>query len=114
MATWHSVDTGAGAGGVSKIGSTIAAIGAGTTDGEPALLRVGTWPNITDEPLKWDAANSRWVSEEKVLVTQQDSWAMDIGNRNAAQMLDWSPVDNAVPFGKSHAFLTAVTDLSAG
>jgi hypothetical protein len=112
MPSWHAVDLGV-AGGAMKIGATIAAIGNGSTDGEPAILRVGTWPNITDLPLKWDAANSRWVSEEFVLITQQDSWAMDLGNRKGTDLVQWSAVENAVPFGKAFSLLTAATDLSA-
>jgi hypothetical protein len=112
-AGWHTVDPGTSSGGPGKIGHTVGQLGDGTTDGEPAILIVGAWPNITYLPLKWNAANSRWVSEEFVLITQQDTWAMDLTNRTQAQLENWSEVTSAVPFGKSYALIDGPLDLGA-
>ena len=82
-------------------------------DGDLAIVRVGTWPNVQDEWLFWNEAADKWVGEEKIIVNQGDSWAMDLSNRTGAQMLDWSYVDNAIPFGKAHAIIVGPLDLSA-
>ena len=67
-----------------------------------------------EEHLTWNSTVDKWVGEEHVLITQGDSWAMDLGNRAGAQLLDWSPVDNAVPYGKAYALIEGPLDLSAG
>lgn len=94
---------------LTKTGTTRAELGTGSADGDPAVLRIAGH----EELLYWDSGLGKWVGEQRPLITQQDSWAMDVGNRSGAAMIDWSPVDNAVPFGKSHALLTASVDLSA-
>lgn len=101
------------AGSAPRTSSSVNGLGAGAFDGEQAIIRVGTYPNIHEEPLSWSAAQARWLGEEHVLVTQGDTWAMDLGNRSGAQMLDWSVVDNPVPFGKSFALLSGSHNLSA-
>ena len=106
---------GGGGGAPVKTGTTIAAINAQGTpaDGELAVLKVGTWPDRHYARLHWDASVSKWVGEELTVVSQGDTWAMDLGSRTGSQLLDWSYIDNPVPFGKTHAILTAQVDLSS-
>lgn len=101
------------AGSAPRTAGSIAGLGPGAFDGEQAIVRVGVYPNVHEEPVFWSLAQTRWIGEEHVLVTQGDTWAMDLGNRSGAQLLDWSAVDNPVPFGKSFASLTAAPDLSS-
>ena len=83
-------------------------------DGDLAIIRVGTWPDLYDEWLFWNADIDKWVGEEKIIVNQGDTWAMDLSNRTGSQLLDWSYVDNAVPFGKAHAIIDGPLDLDDG
>lgn len=96
-----------------KVGATLAALGSGAADGDPAVVRIGAWPDTHEELMYWDASQGKWVGEERVVIAQQDSWAMDLTNRSGAQLLDWSAIDSAVPFGKAYALLTVAADLSA-
>ena len=81
--------------------------------GTKATVYVGTAPNRHQETLRYNATLAKWISEaEPIIMTQQDSWAMDLGNRSGAQMLDWSPVDNPVPYGKAFTTLNGSVDLS--
>ena len=82
-------------------------------DGDLAIVRVGTWPDLYDEWLFWNADEDKWIGEEKIIVNQGDAWAMDLSPRTAAQLLDWSYFDDAVPFGKAHAIITATCNLAA-
>lgn len=109
---------GGGSGGTGvavRAGSTIAAINAAgpKSDGDMAILRVGVHPNVEEVVLHWNSSASRWISDEVVLITQQDNWAMDLGNKNATSLLDWSKIDNPVPYGRAYARLTGAHDLTA-
>ena len=101
------------AGSAPRTATTIAGLGPGAFDGEQALLRVGTYPNVAEEPLSWSDAENRWFGNEHVLITQGDTWSMDLGNRSAAQRLDWSPIDFACPWGHANGRLTSAVDLAA-
>jgi len=101
------------AGSVPRTASSIASLGSGVFDGEQAIIRVGTYPNIHEEPLTWSGAENSWFGGEHVLVTQGDTWAMDSGNRSQAQMEDWSPIDNPVPYGQSYARIDGSLNLSS-
>lgn len=100
------------AGSAPRTATTVAALGPGAFDGEQALIRVGSYPNLHEEPLTWSSDQERWFGGEHVLVTQGDTWSMDLGNRSASQRLDWSPYDNACPWGHAHGQLTEAVDLS--
>jgi len=101
------------AGSAPRTAATVAALGPGAFDGEQALIRVGTYPNLHEEPLTWSDTASRWFGNEHVLVTQGDTWSMDLGNRSSAQRLDWSPIDNACPWGHAHGQLTSSVNLAS-
>lgn len=96
-----------------KIAATVAGLGVGAGDGAPGALRVGAWPNKYLERLNWDAAEGRWVGEEHDVVTQGDVWAMDLRDKSGAQLVDWAPLVEAVPYGGSMAILNGAHDLSA-
>lgn len=92
---------GGGGGTPTKVGSSRAAIGSGSADGDLAICRLGTWPNVHEELLVWNAAQLKWVGEEKVVLTQNDRWSLDLGDYPesllAAQTWAWfkNPNPNA-------------------
>jgi hypothetical protein len=95
-------------------GQTIANLPTTPADGTKVVVRVGSGVNTHQEVMRYSSASALWIGEaEYVIVTQGDTWAMDLGNRSASQMLVFSPVDNAVPYGKSHDLLAGSTNLSA-
>jgi hypothetical protein len=114
MASWKNV-TPSFTDEAARVGADMDAINAlgAKEDGDLAIVRVGTWPDLYDEWLFWNADEDKWIGEEKIIVNQGDSWAMDLSNRTGAQLLDWSYIDSAVPFGKAHAIIDGPLNLSA-
>lgn len=56
-----------------KVGTTIAGMGAGSSDGELGLLRLGTYPDLYEIPLQWNGSAARWVSRpEPALIQRSD------------------------------------------
>lgn len=117
---WHPVQvvSSGGGGETARYGATMAAINAqgAKTAGELAILRVGSWPNRHEEWFYWDpaaGASGLWVARERIIVTQSDGWAMDLSGRTGPQMLDWSYVDNAIPFGKAQAIIQGGVNLAS-
>jgi hypothetical protein len=99
---------------ISYPGETIADLPPSPADGTKAVVRVGSGVNTHQEVMRYSSGADLWIGEaEYVIVTQGDTWAMDLGNRSATEMLGWSPVDNAVPYGKAHDLLAGSTNLSA-
>lgn len=109
------ISGGGGGGTAVRTGSTVSELDAAGTpaDGDIGVLTVGTYPDQQSVHLRWSADANRWIGDAVTLVTQGDTWAMDLGDRSGTELLDWSPIDNALPFGKSHAFLTGAHNLSA-
>jgi hypothetical protein len=95
------------------VATTRAGLGSPTIDGRHGIIRLGTSPNVYEEHFFWDLAHTKWVGTEKVIVTQQDNWAMDLGDRNATDLLNWSAIQNAVPYGKAFAIIQGALNLSA-
>ncbi len=108
MPAWRNLPLGAE---TPKVGSTLAQLGTGA-NGQMGILRLGTWPNLHELYLTYNTTTSKWVSDETVLTTQSDSWAMDLGNRSGTNLLDWSLVVNVIPYGKVHTVLNGSHDLS--
>ena len=100
------------AGSVPRTATTISALGDGVFDGEQAILRVGTYPNIHEEPLTWSNTQDKWFGSEHILVTQGDAWAMDLGNRSQAQLEVYTAIDNPVPYGQAFAVIDGSLNLS--
>lgn len=107
---------GGGGGGASTVvGTTLAELGSGGNGILFGLLRLGTWPNTHDELFFWhDGPPGKWVGEEHVVVTQSDTHAMDLGNRKAADLTQYSRIDNAIPYGKAFTMLNGAQNLSTG
>lgn len=99
--------------GAVKVAATRAALGAGAFDGQEALITLGAWPNLHVIRLFWNLAAGVWIGAEKTVLTQNDTTAMDLGNRSGAQLLDWSELAYSIPYAKSYAQLTAAPDLSS-
>ena len=75
-----------------RVGADIDAINAlgAKEDGDLAIVRVGTWPDLYDEWLFWNADEDKWIGEEKIIVNQGDAWAMDLSTahgRAAARLV---------------------------
>ena len=98
-----------------RVGSTVAELNAAgvPSDGQLGILRLGTWPNQHEEYLRWVAGSpGRWVSEERIIVTQNDSWAMDLGNRSAADLVQFTRIMQAIPYGKAYAQVVGAQNVS--
>jgi hypothetical protein len=86
---------------------------ASPADGSKVTVRVGTAPNRHQETLRWNNTLAKWIGEvETIIMAQGDSWAMDLGDRSGSEMLDWSPINNPVPYGKAFTTLDGSVDLS--
>lgn len=108
MPSWRNIPLSADA---PKVGTTLAQLGTGA-DGQMGILRLGSWPNLHEIYLTYNAGDGQWVSDEIVLVTQGDTWAMDLGNRSGTNLLDWSLVTNVIPYGRVYTVLNGNHDLS--
>lgn len=107
MPSWRNIPLSADA---PKVGTTLAQLGTGA-DGQLGILRIGSWPNLHEIYLTYDVGSGKWISDSVVLVTQSDSWAMDLGNRSGTNLLDWTLVTNAIPYGKTYTILNGAHDL---
>jgi uncharacterized repeat protein (TIGR02059 family) len=87
----------AGTGGSATVVTSTADLPASPVDGDLAVLRVGTYPNMDEVMLKYNTSASKWMSDPITLVTQSDAWAMDLNNRTGTALLDWSVIDNPSP-----------------
>lgn len=90
---------------IAKAATTVAGLGVGSYDGQPGILRIGTWPNLHEELLKWNSGLNKWVGDSFNVLTQSDTWAMDLGNRSGAQLVDWSLVTNPIPYSRHYTSL---------
>lgn len=95
------------------VGNSRAALGDGETDGALGLIRIGTWPNVHEALFAWNEAEEMWVGEQMVNVTQLDTLAMDLGNRSGAALLDWSLVNNPIPYNRAYTSLSATENVSS-
>ena len=101
---------------MTRVGTTLAALNAGGTpaDGELGILRLGTWPNLHEEYLYWVSGSpGRWLGEEKIVATQGDTWAMDLGNRSGTDLVNWTRIMQAIPYGKSYTVTVGSQNVSA-
>ena len=76
-------------------GSTLADLGDGTFDGQLGVIRIGTWPNQHQEVLTWDDTNSRWVGEQMTVITQSDTWSLDLLDK--VDLTAWGWIVNPNP-----------------
>ena len=107
---------GGGPGGNSppKVGDTLAELGTGDFDGQTGILRVGTFPNIHEEVLAWNDTAGQWIGNPVVVMTQQDSWAMDLGNKPGSLLTGFGVINNAIPWGKAYTVLNGAVAANAG
>lgn len=95
-----SFPPGSGGGGGSAppvVATTAAGLGSGTADGALGIIRLGTWPDIHEERFTWRAADSRWVGDEQVVLTQNDRWSLDLGNYAESALTAWNWFSNPNP-----------------
>jgi hypothetical protein len=78
--------------------------------GQGGIITIGTWPDTDDFYFVYNG--SQWVGEALIVVTQGDSWAMDLGNKTAANLAVNAFIDSAVPYGKSYAVLQGAHNLA--
>lgn len=91
---------GSGGGGGSTpptVATTAAGLGAGSADGAIGIIRLGTWPDVHEEFFTWRASDSKWVGEEKVVLTQNDRWSLDLGNYAESALTAWNWFSNPNP-----------------
>lgn len=97
---------------IAKVGTTVAALNAqGPVDGDIGILRIGTWPNVHEEFLKYDGA--KWIGDPITVLTQSDTWAMDLGDKKGSDLLLFSLVKNAIPYGKAYTKLNGTQNANA-
>jgi hypothetical protein len=86
-------------------------------NGALGAIKVGTWPNEHFELLEWDSTArsgaGAWIGEQAEVVTQSDTWAMDLRDKTGAQLTAYAPITEAVPYGGPMAILSGSHDLSA-
>lgn len=94
-----------------------AAVPAPRANGTPGAIQVGTWPNSHRELLEWDSAANGgaggWIGTPIDVITQSDTWAMDLRDKSGAELVDWAPILEAVPYGGPMAILDGAHDLSS-
>lgn len=96
------------------VAATLAGLGAGPfNDGQLAIIRIGAWPNIHEEFIKYDAALGKWLGDPITLLTQSDTWAMDLGDKKGTDLLLFGLVKNAIPYGKAYTKLNGTQNANA-
>jgi hypothetical protein len=114
---WKSVplSSGGGASSDTRVGTTLAELNAGGAprDGCLGILRPDP-ASGHDEFLTWNGAPAnRWEGMQKLVATQADTWAMDLGNRSQSQLVNWSRFTQAIPYGKAYTVLTSALNTSS-
>jgi hypothetical protein len=100
---------------VAKVASSLAGLGAGVSDGQPGIVRVGTWPDQHEIRMWWNQSLAKWVGEEMVLANQSDQWGINMGHVNAAaSVADFVFPYFALPYGKNHSILNGAHTLPVG
>src|SRR5262245_3268766 len=93
------------------VGSTLAALGRGSADGDLGLCRIGTWPDLHEEEFVWNPSISTgtWVgTREYLMICQADTWALDLsGYALSAIQNNWRRFRDSIMYGKPHTHLTA-------
>lgn len=89
------------------IATNLAGLGAGTYDGQPGIIRLGS--DFYEEEFTWNASAGRWIgTRTHELISQIDTWGMDLSDYPLESIRQsWCRLRNAIPYGKSKAALTA-------
>lgn len=59
------------------IASTLAGLGSGVMNGQPGIVRLGTYPDDYELRLRWNVEAGRWVAPEIAIMSTNDAWAVD-------------------------------------
>lgn len=91
------VPRGASAGGIT-VSSTVAGLGTPASDGALGLIRIGVWPDQHEVLLRWNLAQSKWLSDPVTLVTVADQVGIHL--QGIPDYITWQRFIEAMPYYK--------------
>lgn len=91
-----------------NLASSVASLGAGA-NGKPGTIRVGSYPDVHDIDLMFDATAGKWVGlREYDTMRCADTWGIDLSNYALSAIQNtWRRLYSPLPYGKTHTHLTA-------